>query len=123
MDKTGMSAADMFGATEPTNTMTPLDLLIDDIERGEFCDERRAFTALGNALVGGMACRAYRGSIDAGIYLLNALLPDYGWRLGNGGRASVTTPGYHAAYSYDNASSPARALLLATLIAYKAKMK
>jgi hypothetical protein len=80
-----------------------------------------------------LALDAYRSSVDAALALFNALLP--GWRVGNLAQASacptdspdywtswIVSPSYldDCKQSQAMASTPARALLLATLRAYAA---
>ena len=63
---------------------------------------------------------AYRGSLDAAVRLLEALLPDYGWEICCDGRASVFTGEVsHGSRTEEHSTFSTRALLLATLRAYR----
>lgn len=107
---------------------TDLDRLIEAVKAGGVCDWGYANgfprRALGGQWKTGM--RAYNGSLDAAVTLLEALLPEAIWGRSLDGSMwvslsakTVTVYGFYLG----NSDSPARSLLLATLQAYRNKME
>lgn len=108
-----------------------LDALIEKVKAGK--PGRWTFDALGEE-ASGLALDAFHGSVDAAIALLEALLPGWVWCAASVGTSEdnptpiamvlpdtrpdpVPEKDTHHAYS----DTPARALLLATLTAYRAE--
>ena len=109
---------------------TDLDRLIEAVEAGDdaaFLRYNRAVFAtpaqdVGLQLREDDSYRAYRGSLDAAVMLLEALLPSAVWGRSLDGvmwvSLSAKTVSIYGFYR-GNSDSPARSLLLATLRAYR----
>ena len=104
---------------------TDLDRLIEAVESGEMLEMT---TVIRSPVVewGSMVMASFDGSIDAAVALLEALLPGRNWSLDGGNQPyAVVWTGERnwSANEGAEASNPARALLLATLRAYRSTME
>lgn len=108
---------------------TDLDRMIEAVEAGEW-DHASAASSAEKWLMRkpgryyGPAYSAFGGSIDAAVALLEALLPDWDWSSHGNGQATLWPPGNIAQQNAGAINTkiddrPARALLLATLRAYR----
>lgn len=105
---------------------TDLDRLIEAVEAGEQADGRRDFSVLPRGDDVGcnrtFAYRAFHGSLDAAVLLVQSLLPGWWAEIHICGRLHhAEVEDILCGYTYygHNMPSPARALLLATLRAYR----
>jgi len=98
---------------------TELDQLIKAVDAEETVPWLSAVGPLGlsNAVLFG---EAQCGSLASAVALLEALLPGWDWEVGSSGLAAVFKDDELFGHTkLADASNPARALLLATLLAYR----
>lgn len=110
--------------------MTDLDRLIEDVEAGNTPSAVRFAAAWPDAGHGGLnAYRAANGSLDAAVALKDALLPGWTWECGTLSQAASVYPPSYPGENFDDEcfsaedATPARALLLAVLRAYRAAQR